>query len=414
MIADLADLTVELGFGADVTGGSYFVLNDPIKGKLNDATYLLAPATVFVDVSDYVSAVVTSRGRERDLDEYSTGTATIVLNDTTRRFDPSYGSSPYYGMLTPGRRVQIGWMGVPIFRGYIDDLSNTYEAGNRMSRVTIECVDGLAILANQELDEIAPAYSGDLVGARISRVLDRTEVTFPATRSIDTGNATLGATTLGDNALSYLQACNRAEAGYLFISADGTFTFRNRLSTFNNLSSTVVLSDTRANGVPYLTVTQRSASDVLYTRVTGESETTSVVVTATSASTTDYFVRTLALGTLFNLDDSQTQALVDFYLERFSSTEQRFQAAKFNMVALTQAQVSVLVGLDLTDVVTVERSPLGIGSAIQRLSIVDGIQHRITEGSWETELTFANADTRSLLVLNDTTYGVLGSNRLAF
>jgi hypothetical protein len=313
------------------------------------------------------------------------------------------------------RRIQIKWQGHSLFQGWVDDWSVMYEPGDRLSRVTAECVDGFAILANQELDEIGATYSGDTSGTRIARILDLGEVNFPATRGIDTGIATLGATTLGDNALSYVQACARAEAGYLFVAADGTLTFRDRQTTLN-ASSDLVLSDDPTSGIPYRTLTQRSSADLLYTRVTGESESTSVQVTATNAPAyDDYNTRTLALGSLFSLDDAQVTDLVNFYLERFSTPELRFQAAAFNVATLTSTQVETLVDLELTDIVVVERSPLNVGSTIEKLSIVDGIRHSISRhGQWTMELSFANADTRTFLILDDTVFGVLDANRLAF
>jgi hypothetical protein len=365
-------------------------------------------------VTNDVRSVSTTRGRARELDEYATGTATVVLNDNDRTFDPSYSGSPYYGQLTPMRRIHIAWNGTPIFHGWIEDWTVSYEPGDRLSYVTVECVDAFAILANQELSEIVAAYSGDTSGTRITRVLDRTEVNFPAIRSIDAGTSILGATTLGDNALSYLQACTRAEAGYLFTAADGTLVFRGRLAVLN-LSTDIILSDDPAAGIPYRNLTQRSSADLLYTRVTAESETTTVEVTSTNAAASDeYLIRTLSLGPLFTVDNTQTQNLADYYLTRFSTVEQRFQSATFNAAALTAAQVAALVGLDLTDVVTVERAPLNVGATIERLSLVDQISHNISHGSWSMDLTFANADTRLFIALDGPVLGALDAYRLAF
>lgn len=413
-VADIiADVTVEIGFGVDAAGGANFTLNDTVKGVLNNVTYLLAPATVFVDVTDRVSSVATSRGRQRELDEYSTGTATVVFNDTDRTMDPSYTGSPYYGQLTPMRRIRIGWRGIQLFDGWVDDWSVTYEPGDKLSLVTAECVDGFAVLANQELDEVDESFAGDLSGERIVRVLDLDEVEYPATRAIDDGTSMLGATTLGDNVLAYLQGCSRAEAGFLFMSADGVLTFNDRTSVLNALS-TVTFSDNPTTGVPYRNVTQRSSADLLFTRVTGQSEATGVTVEVVdAASEAEFLIRPLSLGTLFTIDDVETETLLNAYLDRFSSVELRFHSADVNVAACTSAQVLSLASLDLTDVVTVLRSPLGVGSAISRLSMIDGIDHAITNGSWNMALSFANADTRSYLVLDSATLGLLDTGRVA-
>jgi hypothetical protein len=413
-VATLAVVTVEIGFGVDAVGGDYFVLDDPVKGELDNTTYLLAPEDVFVDVTEYVAAITTDRGRERELDEYQTGTATVTFNDDARDLDPAYSGSPWFGQITPMRRIVIRWHTTALFTGWVDDWSIVYEPGDNLSRVTATCVDGFGVLANQELSEITPSFSGDLSGERIARILDLAEVDFPASRAIDDGNSTLGDTTLNSNALAYLQACARAEAGYLFVSADGVLTFRNRTALLHTPSD-ATFSDDRTAGIPYREVSQRSAADLLYTRVTGSSETTGNDLEAVDADAADeFFVRTLSLGTLFTVDDPQTQNLVDYHLSRFSAPELRFKSATLNMLALTEAQRSTVASLELTDVVTVERTPLGIGDPIERMSIVDGLSHRIAHGSWVTEVSFANADSRTFFVLDDPVFGVLDANRLAF
>ena len=413
-IATLADVRVEIGFGVDAVGGDFFVLDDPVKGVFDSATYLLAPDDVFVDVSEHVAAISTDRGRERELDEYQTGLATVTFNDDDRTFDPAYSGSPWFGEIVPMKRIQISHLGRPLFTGWVDDWSVTYEEADALSRVTAECVDGFAILANQELTEIAPAHSGDLAGERITRVLDRAEIDFPATRAIDDGNSTLGATTYGENALSYIQACARAEAGYLFVAADGTLTFRNRTATLND-DAAVTFSDDRDAGIPYRNITQSSSADLLYTRVTGTSETTSNEMVAIDTAAADQFlIRNLPLGTLFTISDAETQNLVDYHLSRFSAPELRFRTATIVLPALDDGQVTEVLSLDLTDVVTVERSPLGVGDTISRLSIIDGVSHQIAAGSWIVGISFSNADARSFLMLDDTVFGVLDSNRLAF
>lgn len=412
MITDLAGIAVEVGFGVNAVGGDFFVLNDPVKGELNNTTYLLAPDDVFVTIP--AKAITIKRGRQRELDEYQTGTATVVFNDNDRTLDPSYSGSPYFGEIVPMRRIVIRWYDVVLFTGWVDDWSVTYDRGNVMSRVTADCVDGFAILANQQLDEIAPAFSGDLSGERISRVLDLAEVDYPASRAIDDGLTTLGATTLGDNALAYLQACARAEAGFLFVAADGTLTFRNRTSTLN-IEPDVTFSDDRTAGIPYRDITQRSTADLLFTRVTGTSETTANEVMAVDDdAVSQYFVRNLPLGTLFTIDDTETQNLVDYYLSRFSEPEVRFQDATVAIAACTSDEVRAVVSLELIDVVSVERSPLNVGATIERVSVVDGVEHRIGHGTWTVTLSFANGDNRAFLTLNDAVFGVLGSNRLAF
>lgn len=414
VLGNVAGITVEIGFDVDAVGGDFFVLDDPVKGELDNTSFTLAPDTVFTDVTSSVAAIRTARGREREIDEYRTGTATVVFNDDDRTFDPANSASQFAGEIEPMKRIEIKHDSEFLFSGWIDDWHVRYEEGDNLSRVTATCVDSFAILANQELSEIAAAHSGDLSGERVSRVLDRSEIDFPASRSIDDGLSTFGDTTFGENALSYLQRCARAEAGYLFMFRTGVLGFRERTAVLN-AEADVTFSDNRDNGIPYRVATQRSSGDLLFTRVTAESETTgNEVVASDSTAIDERFTRTLPLGVLLSIDDTETQNLVDYYLERFKDPELRFERAEINLGARTATEVAQVLGLDLTHVVTVERSPLGVGDTISRLSLIDGIRHRITPGSWTVEFLFANADTRSFLTLDDPLTGELDANRLAF
>lgn len=411
----ITDISVQVGFGVDAVGGAYFVLNDATKGKLNDTTYLLAPDDVFVTIPGGASAIQTTRGRDRETDEYRAGRASITFNDTDRTLDPAYSGSPYAGQIAPMKLVRVLWQDVILFTGWAEDWSVFYERGDTVSRVTAACSDGFIILANQRLSEIVAAHSGDTTGQRIERILDRPEVNFPASRAIDTGNTILGDTTLGGNALAFIQECAKAEAGYLFVAVDGTLTFRNRLATLNVPSDVSFTDDADTGNVPYRDITQRSAVDLLFSRVTATSDTTGNESVATDTDSSDsFFIRTLALGNLPTLDDAQTQSIVDYYLERFKTPELRFDTATINMLALSDEQIRAVLNLELTDVVTVERSPLGVGSTIERMSLVEGIAHRISHGSWTVQVSFSNADTRAFLMLDDATFGKLGTNRLAF
>jgi hypothetical protein len=99
-------------FGAiiDFTDGATFIttaftLDDPVLGKLDTAQ--LAVASDRVDVSDRAISASIRRGRNRILDKFEAGTATLVLRDDNGDFNPANPSSPYYGKLTPLRKIQI-------------------------------------------------------------------------------------------------------------------------------------------------------------------------------------------------------------------------------------------------------------------------------------------------------------------
>lgn len=81
----------------------------------------------YTDESAYVKTVSTLRGRRAQFEQFNTGTMTVELENSTRRFDPTYASSPLFGNLVPRRkcRLSLTYNAVTyrIFTGYIDGLA---------------------------------------------------------------------------------------------------------------------------------------------------------------------------------------------------------------------------------------------------------------------------------------------------
>lgn len=64
-------------------------------------------APTWTDISSYLRSFQTRRGRGDELDTFSAGTASFVLDNRDRRFDPVHTGSPYYPNVLPMRRVRI-------------------------------------------------------------------------------------------------------------------------------------------------------------------------------------------------------------------------------------------------------------------------------------------------------------------
>jgi hypothetical protein len=76
-------------------------------------------------------------------------------------------------------------------------------------------------------------------GARISAVLNRSDVQWPYARAIDTGISTLQGDTVsfGTNVLNYLNTVAQSDLGMIYCSRDGVFTFRDRYAALNATAS---------------------------------------------------------------------------------------------------------------------------------------------------------------------------------
>ena len=139
---DGVSCTVEIGFST-TSGGANTV---PLNSTLSDI--------VWSDVTQYVRGLSWSRGRSNELDTFQTGSASVVLANADRRFDPEYASSPYAGALTPLRPIRITvsildetstTSDIPVFFGYVDGWPQTYELFGDAT-VTINCSDAFRVL----------------------------------------------------------------------------------------------------------------------------------------------------------------------------------------------------------------------------------------------------------------------------
>lgn len=106
---------------------------------------------VWVDITDEVMSIDIDRGRQRLLDRFEAGTASIVLKNADRRFDPSYSAGPYAGKLLPmvpfRVRMQYGNASYTRFVGFVDGWQQRYDRSNRFATAVVQLTDAFKILA---------------------------------------------------------------------------------------------------------------------------------------------------------------------------------------------------------------------------------------------------------------------------
>ena len=97
-----------------------------MQGVLNNVDYTLG-GNVWADVTADVISVSTSRGRNRELDNFNAGTATVELRNNERQYDVTNTAGTYYGGILPRLPIQITVQGVIIFNGYVEDYDYGYD-----------------------------------------------------------------------------------------------------------------------------------------------------------------------------------------------------------------------------------------------------------------------------------------------
>ena len=96
---------------------------------LLDTNILADAVAVIVDVSDQIDYITTNRGRQAEADQFQTGTLTLRIVDQAGDFNSQNPNSPFFGLLSPMRKVQItatyASVTYPIFSGFITSYSTT-------------------------------------------------------------------------------------------------------------------------------------------------------------------------------------------------------------------------------------------------------------------------------------------------
>jgi hypothetical protein len=123
-----------------------------VEIAFDDGPYTASPR--WTDVTAYVREMTTDRGRDDDWGDFY-GSASVVLDNRTRLFDPFYTSGIYYGKLLPRRQIRItatyGATSYPVFRGFITGWPPVWTDAGKDSTVTLHCFDALSLLASDNL-----------------------------------------------------------------------------------------------------------------------------------------------------------------------------------------------------------------------------------------------------------------------
>ena len=392
---------VELG----LLGG--FTLDDPIAGVLGNTDFRLG-GIFFSDISADVIQVRTQRGKNRDLDVFDTGRATVRLNNHGRDFDPNYLASPYAGNIVPRRPLRITTDGERVFTGSVDDWNFSYVPGGE-SIAEIVASDDFTLIARQTLE--AGTATPQATGARVSAVLDMDTVGWPDDRrDIDAGESVLGADVFDGNALDYLQLVERSEQGQLFVSKSGNMTFRDRLDATPKSGSITTFADD-GTGIEYTRVNVNFGTELLFNSV--EVSSAVGVGTATNQfSKTQYGIAFTSVETLVN-SQAQLDNIADFTVQKYARPEYRFGGVAMNLDDMTAGEKTQVLELELGSIVLIKFTPNGIGDPILQYGQVIALENNVEISRHDVTIGVTALDW-AFLVLDDNLFGRLNVNHLAF
>lgn len=270
----------DLTLGLIETGG---VIPDELVGEAD-----------WVDATcDLVRLTVESPRRATRLASFDAGTATVVLADVDRRWDPAradyaaslsaagdwsvWGDGLLWGdglawgdtggagefavagrtLLRSGVRVRVVARhlneDVALFTGFVESWP-TELAFHDAAQREVRCHDWFGVLARRDRLAVPEVGAGETVTARLHRLLDQAAVPA-AERDIGQSAVTMAATTLAQNLLTELKMTAACDGGDLWVTPAGVVTFRSRVEmmqegrrwapqhTAANASSTLDMSD---------------------------------------------------------------------------------------------------------------------------------------------------------------------------
>lgn len=375
--------TVRIFFDGALAGDlDAFTLNDPLKGQLDNASYPLADD--FADVSADVRSVKVRRGRSTETTSVDTGTATVVLDNRTRLYDPTASASvsPYAPSILPRKEITVTINEKAVFAGTVEDWDLQYSPGG--DSVTLaKAADGFTLLSQYVL-----ASGAGFTGLSGSVIYDTASVAgWPVARTdLDTGTASVGAHTIGNaqRALPYLQQISNTEQSLLFVGKDGTLTYRDRIAP-RRTSLTRFADD--GSGIPFGNIQISFGTEFLYTQINVDYPGGEVTALSASPSIANYGLTQYSLDTF--LPDATSASVIAAYLAgRYGEPTFRITSVDVEIDSLSAAQKAKILDLELADGIAITFTPNNIGAAIYRELAIDAIEHEIAPSKHIVTLKF--------------------------
>ena len=408
------DYLLEMGLGFAADG---FELNDPVKGVLNNTTYVLDGTTAYGDITPYVTNIAYSRGREKTDFQFGAGTLQFTMLDETGVLGPYDTTSVFYDTangvpgLAPLRPIRLSRQGEYLFVGVVTSYYYQFQMAGP-NYVNVQCADEFYKLAQTQLDAYNP--TAETSGQRITSVLALPEVDYTGPTTIATGTVNLGHAAAydveaGTNTLTYLQQINDAEQGRLFIARDGDLVFQERIGS--TLSGPVISFTDDGTGADYIDVQIEFDADNVVNRayVAALNGNTSTDSDPTSIAT--YFIQNYAITNSLLHIQGEIDALATYLLE--PNPEPRYTSVTAYFANLTNTQRNLCATIDIGDTISVKKLIPGLGSEVAAELAVEGIRAVIDAQRGHT-VTYYTSPTTIVyeLILDDPVYGIIDSTNV--
>lgn len=372
---------------------------------INSATYLVIGSGSSIGTSQVAPSIVWD-SRTADVREFSiargslsagvvwtadAGTATIVFDNRDRTYDQTTNTDT-----KPNRpiRIRVTWNGTTysLFRGTVDQWSQSYPGFAKDATTEALCSDGTSLLANVSVDTKAPQQ---LTGSRIARFADIAG--WPSgRRSIDAGLTVMSNGPETSSAWDAMLLAAMSEFGELYVEADGDLRFRDR-NTLWTASRTRTSQATFGDAIGELRFAelepdQVEVSDVRNRITINWNPRNRTVVKSDPASIIDWGIREETLELSMTVEND-AERYATFLLSQFSDPKFSFGAITIVPRADPSTLWPQVLGRQLGDRITVKLTPSGGGERIVREVFIRSIEHQVRPGlDWTTTFGLQNAE----------------------
>lgn len=280
---------------------------------------------------------------------------TVNVNGTSYSLDSIAGSTPPYA-------GEVVWVG---------DSYDSNDGGPFYGTIAMV---GWDESGSPDLAGAWNTISGSTVsGAKVGAVLDL--VSWPAAdRDIDTGLTDIPALGYPADPLGALKLIETTEQGALFVSKSGDVVFQERYAT-HGASVAATFSD---DGSDYGYLAGSLGFDFDDTLIVNECTVSSPVAGTHTASEGTSPVYSESLSAWSNTP-GEAMSLAEYRLLRFSEPQVRARAFQIRPESDPTIYPDLL-GLELRDLIRLERTPQGVGSQIAQDLIVEGIAWSASPG----------------------------------
>ena len=410
-----AQIAVSFDFTSGATFGFPFTIGDEKYGVLGTGT--LASSTTpepTIDLTPDVRSISIRRGRNIMRDTFEAGSCTVRVIDPNSYFNPQNTASPYFGFLTPLRKLRVsatvGGVGYFLFSGYTTEYKYSYDQSENMGYVDIICDDAFRLMQQAAIVGVTDTPAGQDTGTRINKILD--QVGWPTNmRTINTGQTTCVVDpATSRTTLDAIKNCEFSEQGAFYINQEGTAIFLNRTNTIKTYGQTPIEFN-QTTGIPYSNLVfafddKLIINSVGMTRVGGAQQTAS-----DATSIAKYFPHQLNETNLVAQTDADVSNIAKIYVATRKETTIRIDQMTVDLLD-TSVPTATMLALDYYQPLKITNVQTD-GSTIVKTLQALGLAWEITPNTMKVTVTTLEPTIEGFIIGSDVS-GIIGTSIMAY